>query len=906
MSDWTTPGSGNWQDASKWTGGIPNATGATANFTAVQAGGGTSLIDFSQGAAIRVGTLSIVTDSNHGFSFRGASGATSTTLHFDGAGSGSAHLNIDTNGSTNSDIRGTNGLTVALDDDLIVTTTGADTFFEIAATITGAKDITKSGDGTLRIIGSANTLSGDLLVNAGRLELINAGAVGNVGKITISNGATLAGVIANFTLPNAIETGSGHTTGAIAAAAGHTLTLSGQLALRSDEQSGALNFGNATDTGTIVLSGTSLISGAGGINLAGGTVRLGNAGVAANYFAAVHGYVEVATGATLDTGGFAATIANFDMDGGTLQSSGGGALDLTSTITTGGGLTQFTGTFVGTSSADRITIDVDSTSLSLGNLGFSNWNSAVDTITLNGDASGNSITGSTQADIINGFAGNDTLNGSGGADTIRGGAGDDTYFLIDALGTLIENPGEGIDTVNIFTGGPADYTLAADFENLFFSNSAQHKGTGNSADNAITGGAGVDELHGLGGKDHLSGGSGDDTLYGDDGDDTLDAGAGIDSLFGGDGNDGFVFGSQFTAADHVDGGAGTNDQIGLQGNYTGANALTLGASTITGIEAVVVLPGSSYDITTNDANVAAGGVLKIQATQLAAGQSLTFNGATESDGSFMIFGGQGNDAMTGGAGNDGFYFGPGGFTGADAINGGAGNNDQLALDGDYGAAGAPFLLGGNVINTEVLVLLPGPFAAPNHFNLASLDTFVGAGKTMTVFGLQAGTGISFNGANEHDGAFKFFGGSGNDSFTGGTGNDWLFGGDGGDTLTGGAGADTYFYDAVSQSTSTGFDRLVGFDDNADTIDLPYAVTGFLTPSAGSLSAGSFDADLSTAFAGRLATHQAGMFTATGGDMAGHTFLVIDADGIAGYQAGSDYVMEIVSPVTPVDNPAIFV
>jgi len=43
-------------------------------------------------------------------------------------------------------------------------------------------------------------------------------------------------------------------------------------------------------------------------------------------------------------------------------------------------------------------------------------------------------------------------------------------------------------------------------------------------------------------------------------------------------------------------------------------------------------------------------VLKIQATQLAAGQSLTFDGSAEMDGSFIIYGGQGDDNLTGGAG----------------------------------------------------------------------------------------------------------------------------------------------------------------------------------------------------------------------------------------------------------------
>ena len=71
---------------------------------------------------------------------------------------------------------------------------------------------------------------------------------------------------------------------------------------------------------------------------------------------------------------------------------------------------------------------------------------------------------------------------------------------------------------------------------------------------------------------------------------------------------------------------------------------------------------------------------------------------------------------------------------------------------------------------------------------------------MTIFGLQVATGIIFDGSNEHDGAFRVYGGTGNDMITGGTGDDWLFGGDGGDTLTGGAGSDTFYYDDVAQST----------------------------------------------------------------------------------------------------------
>src|SRR6185437_12790822 len=143
----------------------------------------------------------------------------------------------------------------------------------------------------------------------------------------------------------------------------------------------------------------------------------------------------------------------------------------------------------------------------------------------------------------------------------------------------------------------------------------------------------------------------------------------------------------------------------------------------------------------------------------------------------------------------------------------------------------------------------GPAGTPNHFNVTTGDGFVGAGQTETIFGLQTSTGFTFDGSHEHDGAFKVYGGSGNEAVTGSDGNDWIFGGGGADSLAGGAGNETYYYDDAAQSTSTGFDRIIGFDDNNDTIDLPFAVAGFASPASGELSIGSFDGQLATAFAG---------------------------------------------------------
>jgi VCBS repeat-containing protein len=147
----------------------------------------------------------------------------------------------------------------------------------------------------------------------------------------------------------------------------------------------------------------------------------------------------------------------------------------------------------------------------------------------------------------------------------------------------------------------------------------------------------------------------------------LSAGSNVTAT-GGSGNDGFYFGANFTATDHVDGGAGSNNQIGLSGDYSGG--LTLGATTITNIQVIACLPGFNYNLTTDDANVAAGATLTVWAVKLAPANTLTFNGSAETDGNFKVFGGAGNDVIQGGAGNDTFY----GLGGADTLTGHGGSD----------------------------------------------------------------------------------------------------------------------------------------------------------------------------------------------------------------------------------------
>ncbi len=417
-------------------------------------------------------------------------------------------------------------------------------------------------------------------------------------------------------------------------------------------------------------------------------------------------------------------------------------------------------------------------------------------------------------------------------------------------------------------------------------------------ENAI-GGSGNDTITGNAVANTLNGGAGNDILNGAGGDDLLIAGSGDDVLNGGEGNDGFSFGANFTSADQVNGGAGTNDQIGLQGNYTGGNALTLSAGMIAGVEVIALLAGFGYTISTVDAALAPGTLLTIHATALQPGNDFTFNGAAETDGGrFILYGGLGNDNFTGGSGDDGFYFGQDRFTSADTVNGGAGTNDQLGLDGNYGSAGTPFeLSGGNISGIEVIALLQATGAPVKTYFISTNNSLVAAGQNMTIWGVPVQTGITFDGSAETDGRFTFFGGAGADRFTGGNG---------GDSMTGGAGADIFAYTTAAQSTGPNFDRLIGFDDSADRIDLPGAVAGFAGPASGTLSLASFDANLAAGVNAALGANQAIVFTANAGDLAGRIFGVVDANGDGDYTAGTDYVFEFVTPVTPIDQIGLFI
>jgi Ca2+-binding RTX toxin-like protein len=384
------------------------------------------------------------------------------------------------------------------------------------------------------------------------------------------------------------------------------------------------------------------------------------------------------------------------------------------------------------------------------------------------------------------------------------------------------------------------------------------------------------------GDDHLLKHGGDDDDHNGVGG-VFDGSGGSVKLEGGAGADIFVFAtvadSTSTTFDTIDGFDPTQgDQIFLP-------------ETITGVDAAVT---GHLSTATFDADLAKA----IGATQLAAGHAVVFTpveaNGTADDESFLVV-----DAN----GQAGYQ---------------AGQDFVIKLDD---AANLSSLSTANFITGTTPPAPTGQHVenGDDHNNTmkgtGQDDHMDGHGGNDTMQGANGNDSMNGGAGNDHmvggNGDDVLVGATGNDFLQGGNGNDTLDGNDGNDTLdgqgghdtlNGGAGADqlqggdgdTFVYGAASDSTGSTFDTIKGFDlHHGDHIDLTFVVTGVDTAlTHGNLSMATFDADLSAAVGTHLGANHAMVFTASGGDLRHDTFLVIDANGQAGYQPGSDLVIRL--------------
>jgi len=234
-----------------------------------------------------------------------------------------------------------------------------------------------------------------------------------------------------------------------------------------------------------------------------------------------------------------------------------------------------------------------------------------------------------------------TITGGTGADTMIGGTGNDTYVVENSGDAIIENVGQGTDTVLVSTAtGLTSYSLSstAEIELLKASDPSS------TVYLDLTGNDFSQRIEGNNGSNHLFGGRGDDVLYGFDGEDNLAGVEGADTMVGGRGND-------YYNVDNV------GDMVTELANE-GVDQVTSYLSEYTLPDNVEVLRfGSACTLAVGNASdndILANGTLRgLGGNDLLVG--LSGNDILEGgNGNDVLTGGLGTDLLTGGAGSDVF------------------------------------------------------------------------------------------------------------------------------------------------------------------------------------------------------------------------------------------------------------
>jgi Ca2+-binding RTX toxin-like protein len=535
-----------------------------------------------------------------------------------------------------------------------------------------------------------------------------------------------------------------------------------------------------------------------------------------------------------------------------------------------------------------------------GNTGDDVLNGGADNDTLNGGDGGDNLAGGFGNDSLNGGAGSDIVNGGAGDDTMTGGSGFDSFqneaivggsafdritdfgagdevvigvglfvssepaYYTSYIGTAAFSNVAG--QVRYFTGGGvttietdydgdglADYTteiqngeftlVATDALGLRLEIDSAYGGAPTGGDDAIGGGSGGDLIDGGAGIDLLDGRAGNDTLNGGTEADVLDGGAGDDVLNGGDGDDQIL---DARGADTIDGGAGFDN---FSANFAGQVEIVISDSQIVNVTGGETKSISNIEVISfsqrlsgnfNDIFNAAAASITVQLFGGAGNDILTGGSAAD-----ILEGDSGNDTVTGGLGADQFDFDfleevdpigdfvtdfePGdnvdlrGFTfappfgsglplswlGTGAFTGAAG---QVRYEASGGQTVIQLDSTGDGVADHLITLTNGAFALSYNAGNSRItvaagtatagdDSLVGTNGDDTIDGLGGDDTILGLGGND-----SLIGGLGFNSLLGGDGNDTLTGGENGNALDGGAGDDL-------QIGGSDFDFFAGGDGN---------------------------------------------------------------------------------------------
>ena len=360
------------------------------------------------------------------------------------------------------------------------------------------------------------------------------------------------------------------------------------------------------------------------------------------------------------------------------------------------------------------------------------------------------ILGSSHNDTLTGNSLDNVMNGGAGADTLVGELGNDTYMVGNTGDKVIENSGEGTDTVN----STINYKLGANVEHLTLTGTNAIDGTGNELNNVI---------------------------MGNSANNALDGGAGADNLIGGAGNDTYV----------VDNAGDVVTETSMLATEIDTVKSLISCALGSNVENLFLIGAAATNGT--------GNALNNVITGNAAGNTLDGGGGNDT-----LNGGAGADILTGGSGNDTYVVDNAGdvitessvlATEIDAVQSSityalGGNVENLALTGTAAINGA-----GNALNNTIAgnagnnILDGGAGYDEVSYSAAAAGVTVDLSLSTAQNTVADGIDTLLNFEN-------ILGSSHNDTLTGNSLDNVMNGGAGADTLVGGLGNDIYMVDSI--------------------------------------------------------------------------------------------------------------
>lgn len=284
--------------------------------------------------------------------------------------------------------------------------------------------------------------------------------------------------------------------------------------------------------------------------------------------------------------------------------------------------------------------------------------------------------GNSLANWMQGNAADNTLDGRAGADSMLAGWGNDTYFVDDLGDLVVEDAGQGIDSVY----SSVSYTLTENTENLVLTGGEATNGYGNGLANWMQGNAAANLLDGGAGADSLLAGAGNDTYMVDDFGDFVveNPDEGLDTVYSS-----VSYTLRANTENLVLTGSAVNGYGNSLGNWMHGNALDNLLDGGAGADGMQGDGGNDTYIVDDIADVvtesAGGGIDTVYASvSYAIGdnvENMVLTGASVADGHGNALANwmQGNDAanlLAGGEGSDALN----GMGGADTLDGGGGDD----------------------------------------------------------------------------------------------------------------------------------------------------------------------------------------------------------------------------------------